>query len=247
MRRASQSLHVLGLLAVVAACQKDASPIRTTSQSGTQDSPAAQAVDNRGHSLVRVVNAASDGKTVDVELGSRTFFPGIASGGVTDYQEVDDHLARFSVVATAAKAGTVALRVDEMLSDGLRYTAFVITEDVSKRGLRVVQDDVIPDSGKARLRVIHAAPGGPEFDVRSVTSADKLFAGVNFSTEAGYLDLEPALMAFELRAAGKEPVLLRIPTMQLRPGTATTIVITGAGKLGYFVFTDAMLKQVAER
>ncbi len=244
MRRSAQPLHLLGLLALVAACQKDTTPIKTTSAAGTEYSPTAQAVDFRGKALVRVVNAASDGKSVDVELGSRTSYLDIATGVVTDYREVDDHLARFSVIATGAAVNTVALRVDEMLSDGLRYTAFVITEDVSKRSLRVVQDDVIPDSGKARLRVIHAAPGGPEFDVRTIDSPDKLFAGVDFGSEAGYVDVEPREIALELRAAGKLPVLLRIPAMQLLRGTATTVVVTGSGRLGYFVFTDAMLKQV---
>ena len=42
-------------------------------------------------------------------------------------------------------------------------------------------------------------------------------------------------------------VLLRIPAMDLKKGTATTVVLTGASKLAYFTFTDAMITTLKTR
>lgn len=247
MTRSIQPVLLLGVLVLATACQKDSTPIRTTSAAGAQVSPAAEAADARGHSLVRVVNATSDGKSVSVGLGDMQQFADVKTGIVTDYREVDDRMTQFSVSATTPGSGAIPVTKAAMLLDGMRYTAFVITQDVSTRAVRVVRDDVIPDSGKARLRVVHAAPGGPEFDVRAAGNTDKLFAGVNFTSEAGYTDLAPTTMSVEIRAAGEDRVLLRIPSMQLRRGTSTTIVVTGSGKLSFFVFNDAMMKQVVSQ
>ena len=46
--------------------------------------------------------------------------------------------------------------------------------------LRIVKDDVIPDSGKARVRVINAAANAPAFDVSVAGSKDLLFSALAF-------------------------------------------------------------------
>jgi hypothetical protein len=234
------------LTLVLAACGggTDSSPIKTTSSGQTQVSPAADSVASRGHSLVRVVNAVSTDKSVNVQLGDRTLFAEVRAGGVTDYAEVETNLAQFSVLAAGSTGGTMLAQTDRILLDGNRYTIFVISQDVSQQALRVVRDDVIPDSGKARLRLIHAAPGGPEFDVQPTGSTEKIFSGVDFLGEAGPADLSPvASLALELRAAGEPRLLMKMPAVELRRGTTTTVVVTGSSKLGSFKFTDAMMKQ----
>jgi hypothetical protein len=89
--------------------------------------------------------------------------------------------------------------------------------------------------------VLHAAPGGPELDVSIANAKDKLFSGVNFKSEAGFKDLVPATVVLEVRAKDEPKLLLRLPPLDLKRATATTVVITGSSKLSYFSFTDAML------
>ncbi len=244
MKRSLALLLLAAPVTFLAACgEKDSSPIKTYSAGTTQVSPAADSAASRGHSLVRVVNAASDGKAVSVQLGATSRFSDIASGAITDYREVEANLAQFSVISAGVADGTMLSQEDQLLMDGNRYTVFVISQDISKNVLRVVRDDVIPALGMARVRVIHAAPGGPEFDMRATGDPTKLFSGVNFKSEAGFVDVLPKSMALELRAAGEDRVLLKIPAMLLRLGTATTIVVTGSAKLAYFTFTDALMKE----
>jgi hypothetical protein len=168
----------------------------------------------------------------------------VEAGTVTDYSEVETNLAQFSVFAGGAPTGVMLAQADRILLDGNRYTIFVISQDVSQQALRIVRDDVIPDSGMARIRLIHAAPGGPDLDVRPVGTTDRLFIGVDFLGEAGPKDLTPApSLALELRAASAEALLMKLPPVELRRGTATTIVVTGSTKLASFHFTDALMKE----
>lgn len=232
---------VLAATVVVAsACQKDSTPIKTTSDDLTSVSPPADSMKAMGHSLVRVVNATS-GAGISVQLSEQTLFNDVKSGSVTDYREISTDLAEFTVRAAGYPDGVKIAEEERMLRDGNRYTVILIAEDVSKSTLRVIKDDVIADSGKARLRVLHAAPGGPEFDISIKGATGKLFEDVGFKKEAGYKDLSPSIVTIEFRAKGESKVLLTVPKLDLQQGTATTIVVTGAGKLAYFTFNDAQM------
>ena len=231
-----------GVLAVSAiACKKDDAAIKTTSDGETNASASADSASARGNAMVRIVNAGNAGKDIVIQLDGATLFEGVAASSVTDYREVAANLARFAARSPSASDTTVLAQNDQVLMDGNRYTVFLISEDLSPSTLRIVKDEVIPDSGKARIRVLHAAPGGPELDISITGQKDKLFSGVNFKSEAGYKDIDPAKLALEVRAKDETKVLLRIPAMELKAGTATTIVLTGATKLAYFTFTDTMV------
>jgi hypothetical protein len=228
--------------AVVAtsACQKDSSPIKTTSDGETNVSSPADSMAAKGKSLVRIVNATRRGD-VSVQLSQLPLFNDVKPGSVTDYREVSNNLGDFAVFMAGNTEGIAIAEKDRGLKDGGRYSAFLVSEDVSKSSLRVVKDDVIPDSGKARLRVFHAAPGAPEFDISVVGATQALFSGVGFKNEAGYADVAPALVTLQFRAKGESKVLLTVSRLDLKRGTATTIVVTGAGALSYFTFVDALM------
>lgn len=242
MNRPLQTLLAAAALVVSGGCQqKDSSPIKTTSAGETNVSSPADSLKARGQSLVRVVNAVTSGGDVSVLVSDQPLFRDVKPGSVTDYREITNNLANFSVRAAGIADGFMIAEKERILRKGNRYTIFLIAENISKSTLRVVHDDLIPESGKARIRVIHAAPGGPALDVNIAGATDKLFSGVNFTSEAGYKDLAPGTVTLELKAKDRLKVLLRLPAMDLERGTATTIVITGASKLGFFTFTDALM------
>jgi hypothetical protein len=230
------------MLVAASACdKKDDAQIKTTSTGETNVSASADSANARGHSMVRVVNAIVGGKDIMLKLDTQTLFDSVKSSSVTDYREVSATMAKFSATASAPAASAMSAERDQVLTDGNRYTVVYMSEDVSKNVLRVVKDEVIPDSGKARVRILHAAPGGPELDVVVAGAKDKLFSGIDFKSEAGYADVQPGTVTLELRAKDSPKVLLTIPKLDLKRGTATTLVITGATKLAYFMFTDTMI------
>ncbi len=239
MKRTAHVLLAAVTVISAAACNKDDAVIKTTSNGEINLSASADSADARGHSMVRIVNVGNSGKDVALQLGDQTLFDNVKVASVTDYREVAANLAKFSARAPGSSDTAALAQNDQILMDGNRYTVFLIAEDLSRNTLRIVKDEVIPDSGMARLRVVHAAPGGPELDISVANVKDKLFSGVNFKSEAGYKDLDPAKVALEVRGKDESKVLLRIPAMDLKRGTATTVVITGASKLAFFTFTDA--------
>ena len=225
---------------VTSACQKDNTPIKTTSSGETNVSSPSDSTKARGHSLVRVVNAVRTGD-VSVQISQQPLFDNVKPATVTDYREISNNLADFTVRAAGNPEGVTIAEKERLLLDGNRYTVFLMAENVSKSTLRVVKDNVIPDSGKARLRVMHAAPGAPALNISTLGATDLLFTDVGFSHEAGFKDLTPAVITLQLRARGDPKVLLSIPNLELKRGTATTVVITGAGRLSFFTFVDAMM------
>lgn len=242
MKRSAQAaLAAFTVFAVVACNNKDDAVIKTTSDLEANMSVSADSADARGNSLVRMVNVGNIGHEVALMLGDQLLFEHIQVSAVSDYQEVAANMAKFSVHKVGSPDTAVLAQNNETLVNGNRYTVFLIAEDVAKNTLRVVKDEVIPDSGKARIRVVHAAYGGPELDISVANAKDALFSGVNFKSEVGYKDVDPAKVVLEVRAKNEPKVLLRLPAMDLLSGTATTVVITGASKLAFFTFTDAIV------
>jgi hypothetical protein len=241
------SLFALAALTVVSVgCSKSDQPIKSASAGETSTSLSADSINALGKSQIRVVNAVNGGPDVAVRLGEVTVFQAVKAGTATEYNETATNLAKFSVRVGSAVDGMMVAEKDRVLMNGNSYTVFLIAEDSSKHSLRVVRDDVVPDSGKARLRVIHAAFNAPELDVSIAGSKEKLFSGANFRSEAGYADVNPGTVTLQVRGKDESLVLLTVPNLSLKRGTASTVVITGAAKLKYFTFTDALMAPVAK-
>jgi hypothetical protein len=228
-----------------AACTKSDMEIKTSSAAEVSTSESAKVADVRGVSLVRVVNAVDGGTDIAVKLDGQMLFGEVEPAAVTDYREVAVNLAQFTVNVQGVTDGMMLAEKDRLLLDGQRYTVFLVAEDSGRTSLRVVNDKVIPDSGRARIRVLHAAPKAGELDISIAGSTSKLFAGVNFKSEAGYADVVPGKVTLEVRGKDESRVRLRIADLDLRRSTATTIVLSGTGKLQSFMFTDAMVAPVA--
>lgn len=224
-------------------------PVKTASAGESNTSPSADSANARGHSMIRVVNAANNGQDVAVRLGDITVFGDVKPGVATDYSETATNIAHLSVRVGSAVDGMMVAEKDRVLMNGNRYTVFLIQEDSNKHALRVIRDDVIPDSGKARIRVIHAAYNAPELDVTIAGSKGKLFSGANFKREAGYADVVPGTVTLEIRGKDEPMVLATVPRLALKRSTSTTVVVTGAtaSKLKYFTFTDALMAPPAPK
>jgi hypothetical protein len=59
---------------------------------------------------------------------------------------------------------------------------------------------------------------------------DKLFKGVNYKSEAGYTEVDPASTPVELRPDGKKQPFLTLPQFNFEPDKTYTIVMMGRAK-----------------
>jgi hypothetical protein len=245
---ATMSIRVGSTLFLVMAllgCRDDDATIETTSGGETNMSASADSAVARGTAMLRFVNATEEMRFASLQLDGTMLFDSVKAASVTDYREVDKRIAQLTARAAGGR-DTASLATDnKVLVDGNRYSAFLMSENMTTRRLHLVEDEVIPDSGKARLRVIHAASGAPAIDVRALNGTDNLFSNVSFAGNGGYRDIEPVSLSLQVREQGTSRVLLTIPAMSLKRGSATTVVITGSTKLSYFTFSDSMMPRQA--
>lgn len=231
---------------VLAACNpsKTRTPVTTTDKDGASTSPAGTTAAKQGEAMVRLVNALPTSPTVAVTSGDSSLFANVKYKDVTEYRQVGDKTADFKLTASTQPAGAQPVAENhELLSNGGRYTAIALPEkDGSGADLKVVRDELVPGSGKAQVRVIHAAPGVGEMDVMIQGRKDALFSGVNYSTEAGFKEIDPVAGTIEIRSADTHKRVVSLKDVKFETGKSYTIVITGSpmSKVEAITFNDAL-------
>lgn len=229
MKHLSHMITVGCSLALVIGCKgaQTKNPVVTTTDEGqTSASPAGTEVAGRDRSLVRLVNALPSKHHLDIGGDDRTVFAGVSYKDVTPYIEVGDNVVTFRL----RNAGTdSALATNtETMKDGFRYTMVALPDDKGGARLILLRDEVVPDAGKARLRVINAAPGVDDADVAIQGQKAALFDNIAYGAEAGYKDLAPMTATIEIRRDVKSGRTVLLKDMQFEAGKAYTIVLTGA-------------------
>lgn len=244
MRIARMTLMVAA--AALAGCNpsKTRAPVTTTGNAGSSTSPSGEAAAKRGESMVRFVNALPTSPQVAVNSGDSALFANVKYKMVTEYRQIHDNTADFKLVTSAQTAGDKpAAENHEALSDGGRYTVVAYPEkDGSGANLKVVRDELVPEAGKARVRVFHVASGIGEIDVMLAGNKDPLFDDVNYSVEAGFKDIDPTAGTIEIRAAKDHRRLVSLKNMKFEAGRSYTIVVSGSpvSKVEAITFNDAL-------
>lgn len=232
--------------ALAAACtdkKTDSAVVTTTAEGGVAASVSGDSAAKRGKSLVRLVNAISDKRSVAVTGDERNVFENAGYKAVTTYAGVTDNMVNFKL----RTVGTDSVQAEnqEMLTDGYRYTIVAMADENGHPKMRIFRDEVVPDQGKARVRVINAVPGLNDVAVAMQGSKDALFGDVDFGAEAGYKDIDPTTGSVEVRTdpKGNRPIVIK--NMKFEAGKAYTIVLTGkrGGLIEAVTFDDAVTAQ----
>jgi hypothetical protein len=170
------SLSIGTAVVALAACNASNRPVTTKSADGTTASPSGEVAADRDVSMVRVVNA-EEKTPVTVLADNAPLFESVAPKQVTPYKEIKENMVTFKVVeganpppaATSADSG----KNREVLVDGQRYTGVVLpAKNEAGVELRMLKDELTPDDGKARIRVINAAEGVGEIDIKISNGTD---------------------------------------------------------------------------
>jgi hypothetical protein len=235
-----------GAVMLAAACNetRDTGAVTSKTDAGTSSAPAAEAVENRDKALVRVVNAIPGGSAVDIWAGDSAAFQGVAYKKATAYREIPDDMFNFQIKTTAD--GQALAENRENLKDGGHYTIVALPDQggADKRNLRVLDDELKPVSPeKARVRFINGVPGDTDVDVVLRGRDEALFDGVNFKSEAGWNELDPAAGTLEVRPDNGKTVLASLGNVKLEGGKTYTFVLSGKpGKLELIRIEDVVAK-----
>jgi hypothetical protein len=180
--------------------------------------PAAQ---SWGSAQVRFVHAVPGaGKAELVVKGASPIGGNVAFGQVTPYASEP---AGSHTLALQSGSKTVA-STSEDLANGRHYT--VVAEAQGKKiQLRLYPDGRAAD-GKARLRMIHAAPelGSPDVRLGSQPVAEK----VEFTKATPYLTVGPGTYTLEVTKPGSGSPIVKESGVSLSAGTSSTAFLLGS-------------------
>jgi len=237
------NIAVAGLaLVMTMACAgaKTDRAVVTNGDGTSQASPSGKQMASEGKSLVRLVNAIPAKKGIDVTGGEIAVFTDIAYKGVTPYAEIRNNMVKFGLHATGTDSALA--NNNEAMTDGYRYTIVALPGEKGEPQLRVLRDEVVTDSGMARIRVINAAPDIGSIDVAMQGQKDPMFGSVRYGSEAGYKDITPVSGTIEIRSDLKTRKPLLLKNMNFEAGKAYTIVLAGWGTGGIdaITFDDTM-------
>jgi len=180
----------------------------------------AQAADR---AQVRLVHAVPGAGSAELGLSGGTRSASVAFGEAGDFRSVPAGPARLELYPRGEEKVLTASSDD--LEPGRRYTVVALAGG-SGAELRVLADgEAVP--GKARLRMVHAAPelGEPDvsLDGRTISSRTP------YTTVTSYLTLEPG--SYDLsadRPSGDGDPLLSMRDVPLAAGSASTAVVVGS-------------------
>lgn len=171
--------------------------------------------------FVRFIDA-HNGKA-SLHFGDTLAFTG-SGEGVTDYKQLPAERREFSL---RAPGGETLATNSESLSEGKHYTVIAFN-DKNKPALRVVTDDEsAPDQGKAKVRIIHAAPDMEALNLYAAGHKDKLASESRFTTVSTWQEVDPVKGPLELRTSGGRSATVRVPGLTLEPGRLYTFVVSG--------------------
>jgi hypothetical protein len=178
---------------------------------------------------VRLVNARPGSQAVSLKVveGSSAppTFGDAAYGQVTPYVKVPPGSAQIGISGLPSSADASKAQVTQQLEDGHSYTAIALA--LGSKGYQIqVYRDGRGRGGKARLRVIHAAPelGSPNMRLGQRTIAEKLA----FKEATPYLTIAPGSYALSVVRPGSSSAVFT-KQVSLSAGAATTAIVTGSG------------------
>jgi hypothetical protein len=178
---------------------------------------------------VRLVNARPGSQPVSLKIieGSAAppTFGDAAYGQVTPYVKVSSGSAEISISGLPSSADASKAQTTEQLEDGHNYTAVALA--LGSKGFEIkVYRDGSARAGKARLRVIHAAPelGSPNVRLGERTIAEKLA----YKDATPYLSVAPGSYALSVVRPGSSSPIFSKP-VSVSAGATTTAIIAGSG------------------
>ncbi|MCB9639116.1 MAG: DUF4397 domain-containing protein [Myxococcales bacterium] len=193
---------------------------------------------------LRILHMSYDGPSIDVTVNDATppAVKSLAYGDSSGYLDVSAGKPVLKVTETG-KTEPVLLNTSPDIEKGKSYTVIAYKETANIETI-VVQDDLVPAGGKAKLRVIHAANASSlDFKIGAASSTP-LFASLKSGGSTAYKQVDAGKAAIFVTEPGTSNAVLKFQEIDLEAGKIYTAVIRGtaddkdAFSFGVRLFTD---------
>jgi hypothetical protein len=201
----------------------------------------AGAVTQESQALVRLVHLAPGAPTADVYVDGTRMLAAVPFKTASKYHRMPASAHTLTIRpagSTPSSAPAASARVSVL--PGAAYTV-VLLGVPQQLQVRVAKDDFsAPPSGKAKLRIVNAAPQSPPLDI-GVAGGPTLFRNVTFGMISNFVTIQAGRFSMEVRAAGSSTVLFTQGASRLQAGAIITVAgtITSAGKIEMLPILDA--------
>jgi hypothetical protein len=163
---------------------------------------------------------------VDVSADNRVVFPRLSYKMVTRYRELPDDHSVFRVRPAGESQSSPLAEHRGGLAGGEHYTLVAYGSEEAATLATFGDSLTPPHDGKAKLRLINAAPEIGEVDVYAV-GKETLFRGIDSGSESRYSEVEPMEVTLQIRPHGRDNSLLSVENMRFEAGGIYTIVVVG--------------------
>ncbi|MBC8123598.1 MAG: DUF4397 domain-containing protein [Gemmatimonadaceae bacterium] len=177
---------------------------------------------------VRVVHGSPDAPPIDVQAGNNQAFSSVTFKKVTDYVTLAPGDVTFEVYPARETRQLVTkpfISATATLSENTQYTLVALNKFAKIEPLLLI-DDIKPEAGKARIRLVHASEDTPAVDV-GIKDGSIVFKDIPFKKATEYVSVEPGTYTFEVRPTGSKNVLLNVPDLKLEAGGVYSVHALG--------------------
>ena len=172
---------------------------------------------------------------VDVRINGQTALTNVRYGDFTNYIALP--AGAYSLEVVLAGTSTVAISANVTLQDNTDYTVLATggANDQALTLQALVDNNAAPAAGNLKLRVVHAAPFGPDAESTAVsirTDRGAVVGGLDnvpFFAASGYLEIPAG--NYDLKVASPEGGrnLIDLAPVDLPAGAVLTVLATGDG------------------
>jgi hypothetical protein len=221
-------LIVSGLLLGVA-CNRSDHRVNSQGEASRDMAPAK----TTGTAFVRYVSAIDAHDNTELYFGDMRLFSTSSAEKPTVYKDVPAERRDFILRQAGKPDGMEIEKNSEGLSNGKHYTVVGYEDKDGKPVIRVFNDDEsAPAMGKAKVRLIHAAPGADPVSVYIPGRKDKIAGESRFSTASTWQEVDPVNGPLEVRAGdAKTGPHVSVPE-RIDAGKLYTLVVEGGPKSG---------------
>jgi len=191
--------------------------------------------------LVRVVHLSADAPKVDLYVDGARTLAAVSFKTASKYASVPAGAHTLAIrPAGSAPTSTPAASVRASVRAGAPYSAVLLGPMAQLQAVVVGDDFAAPPAGRAKLRVIDAAPQSPPLDI-AVADGPVLFRDVRFGEVTPFLTVAAGKMGMEVRAAGTPRVLFTQGAATIPAGMILTLAgtISAAGQIETLPIVDA--------
>src|SRR5918995_1456999 len=171
-----------------------------------------------GQAQVRVAHLAPDAPNVDVYVNGDPVLTDVAYTTVSEYLPLPAGTQQVTVYATGDTTSPVIDTPVELAAGGAYTVAAVGLVADDSLTAQVYEDDLrSPDSGNAKLRVVHASPDAGPVDIIP-RGGQALVEGLTFPEASPYAEVPARSYTLDVNAAGTNKTALTVPDAKLASG-----------------------------